>query len=150
MPPKPLTAIEILEQSNDPDIGYFCYTTDPAGERGMISANKEGLRLYATELLRIAELMETVKDGNPILFGPHEWMISPTGYDLISGVLPRYPERSGIPPEEAVVPGPVDGKSQDPAGKGCLLQVLSLLLISLILFASVKAFANLHIWGNIH
>lgn len=88
--------ISFLEETNDPHIAYFSYTTDEAGEAGAISANKEGLRLYALELLKKSLEIEQMPEQRSLVFCPHEWMVSETGYDLISCVRPMYHPRDII------------------------------------------------------
>jgi hypothetical protein len=90
------SVIAFLEETNDPRVAYFSYTTDEAGEAGAISANKEGLRLYALELLKKSLDMERRPQQNNLLFCPREWMVSETGYNLISCVRPQYYSRETI------------------------------------------------------
>jgi hypothetical protein len=88
--------IAFLEETNDPRIAYFCYTADDTGEAGAISANKEGLRLYALELLKKSLEIERMPEQQKLVFCPREWMVSETGYDLISCVHPLYHSRETI------------------------------------------------------
>jgi hypothetical protein len=90
------SSIAFLEKTNDPANAYFSYTVDDTGEYGVISANKEGLRLYAAELLKQSEMLENHSDGSPLLFNPMEWVVNEAGYDLIIGVLPQYHTRNEI------------------------------------------------------
>lgn len=90
------SVIAFLEETNDPRVAYFSYTTDQAGEAGAISANKEGLRLYALELLKKSLEIERTSRKDSLFFCPHEWMVSETGYHLISSVLPQYTSRDSI------------------------------------------------------
>lgn len=90
------SSIAFLEKTNDPANAYFSYTVDDTGEYGVISANKEGLRLYAAELLKKSEMLEDHQDGSPLLFNPMEWVVNEAGYDLIIGVLPQYHTRNEI------------------------------------------------------
>jgi hypothetical protein len=46
------TSIRQIEETNDPENAYFSYSVDDSGEFGVIKANKEGLRLYAADLLK--------------------------------------------------------------------------------------------------
>ena len=99
MPSDLESAIRFLEETNDPATAFFTYTVDPSGENGLIKANKQGLRLYAAEILRKAQQLEDTeeeKPEEPIDFAPLQWMFSETGYDLISGVLPQYQTRQEI------------------------------------------------------
>jgi hypothetical protein len=88
--------ISYLEETNDPHIAYFSYTTDEAGEAGAISANKEGLRLYALELLKKSMEIEQGPEQRSLVFCPSEWMVSETGYHLINCVRPMYHSRETI------------------------------------------------------
>ena len=115
MPPDLESSIRFLEENNDPTEAFFSYTVDDTGEFGLIKANKEGLRLYAAELLRQSQLLEqkteqgimserglnSERDLNsereePLFFAPQPWIISETGYDLIAGILPQYQGRRSI------------------------------------------------------
>jgi plasmid stabilization system protein ParE len=88
--------IAFLEETNDPRVAYFSYTTDEAGENGAISANKEGLRLYALELLKKSLEIESMPEQSSLVLCPREWMVSETGYHLISCVRPQYHSRETI------------------------------------------------------
>ncbi|MFT3823457.1 MAG: hypothetical protein QM731_06030 [Chitinophagaceae bacterium] len=88
--------IAFLEQSNDPVTAYFSYDVDEMGERGIIRANKEGLRLYAMELLKMSVGMEAASLSQPICFDHFPWLISDAGYDLIAAVQPEYSCRAEI------------------------------------------------------
>ncbi|AXY73881.1 hypothetical protein D3H65_07760 [Paraflavitalea soli] len=90
------SVIAFLEETNDPHVAYFSYTTDEAGEAGAISANKEGLRLYALELLKKSLDIEQKPPQSSLIFCPREWMVSETGYNLISCVRPQYHSRETI------------------------------------------------------
>lgn len=90
------SVISYLEQTTDPTIAYFSFTTDEAGESGAISANKEGLRLYALELLKKSMEMECRPGPGSMLLCPREWMVSETGYQLISCIRPQYHPRDTI------------------------------------------------------
>jgi hypothetical protein len=93
----PITSLlSVLEETNDPAIAYFSFTADDKGEYGVINANKEGLRLYAMDLLRKSVEMENRQDGNKLTFKPQEWLISDAGYDLIRAVQPEYKTRHAI------------------------------------------------------
>ena len=85
-----------LEQSSDPDAAFFSYDVDETGERGVIRANKEGLRLYAMELLKKSMTMENSVSTKPICFDYYPWLVSHTGYDLIAAVQPEYGNRNEI------------------------------------------------------
>ena len=88
--------IRFLEETNDKESAYFSFTVDDTGEQGVIKANKEGLRLYAAQLLRKSVEMEEKQDGEPIHLEHPDWLISDAGYDLITGILPRYTNRTEI------------------------------------------------------
>jgi len=90
------SVIAFLEETNDPHVAYFSYTSDEVGEAGAISANKEGLRLYALELLKKSLDMERKPQQKNLLFSAPEWMVSETGYNLISCVRPQYHSREII------------------------------------------------------
>lgn len=93
----PITSLlSVLEETNDPAIAYFSFTADDKGECGVINANKEGLRLYALDLLKKSVEMENRQDGNRLSFKPQEWLISDAGYDLIRAVQPEYKSRQAI------------------------------------------------------
>lgn len=88
--------IAYLEGSNDPATAYFSYSVDDTGDYGVIKANKEGLRLYAMELLKKSLEMEKKQDGHFLAFQPSEWIVSDAGYDLIAFVEPQYQPRENI------------------------------------------------------
>jgi hypothetical protein len=92
------SSIRRIEEENNPDNAYFSYSVDDTGEYGLIKANKEGLRLYAADLLKNSLLLEEEdhKEVKPIFFTPKEWMFSETGYNLIAGILPQYESRGDI------------------------------------------------------
>jgi hypothetical protein len=94
--PSITSIIDSLEQSNDPAVAYFSFTTDDAGEHGAIRANKEGLRRYAMELLKKSMEVEETHDGKKLCFPPYEWLVSDAGYDLIRSVKPEYRSRTEI------------------------------------------------------
>jgi hypothetical protein len=96
MSPDLQTCIGFLEQNNDPRVAYFSFGVDPTGEWGVIKANKEGLRLYAAEILKRSLELEEKKNGQLIPFGPLEWLVSEAGYDLIQGVMPEYQSREEL------------------------------------------------------
>ncbi len=90
------SVITFLEETNDPRVAYFSYSVDDTGDYGAIRANKEGLRLYAMELLKKSMEMERRQDSFPLAFSPSEWMVSDAGYDLIAYVQPQYGSRDVI------------------------------------------------------
>lgn len=90
------SVISFLEETNDPKVAYFSYSVDDTGDYGVIRANKEGLRLYAMELLKKSMEMENKRDGHSLAFSPSEWMVSDAGYDLIAYVEPQYESREDI------------------------------------------------------
>src|SRR5689334_17110334 len=96
MTPNLTELISVLEENCDPHVAYFSYGVDDRGERGVIRANKEGLRLYALDLLRKSLLMEERQDGKNLCFKHNEWMIDEAGYSLITGVKPEYETRESI------------------------------------------------------
>ena len=91
------TCVGILHESSDTKSAYFSFTTDITGEHGVIKANKEGLRLYALELLKKSVEMEKNPDSKEVLFfDDQEWMIDDAGYNLIWGVDPLAASRQEL------------------------------------------------------
>ena len=140
------TSIRLIEETNNPDNAYFSYSVDDTGEYGLIKANKEGLRLYAADLLKQSLLMEAESpEIQPLLFAPKEWMFSDTGYNLIAGVLPQYqPRRDILAGEFPVRPAGVKARKNS-----VLLFALMCITGALIMLATLKAFPNLRLWVNI-
>ena len=154
MPPDLKSSITFLEETNNPANAYFSFTADNAGEYGIIKANKEGLRLYAAEMLKKSLQLEQQQDGEPLFFGHLEWVVSDAGYDLIAGVQPQYRSRQEIlapKPEEPTgdFAAASSGKGEQTSGKGCLSSLMWV-IGGLILFVALLAFTTLHLWGNIH
>lgn len=156
MPPDLESSIRFLEENNDPTEAFFSYTVDDTGEFGLIKANKEGLRLYAAELLRQSQLLEQNTERHekhpdenvaPLFFTPQPWIISETGYDLIAGILPQYQGRRGIVGEWNPLRRPSSAR-QHP--KPVLLFVAMCITGALIMLATLKAFPTLRLWVNIH
>jgi hypothetical protein len=149
MPPDLESSIRFLEENNDPTEAFFSYTVDDTGEYGLIKANKEGLRLYAADLLRQSQLLEqnTTLPEEPVFFEPHPWVISETGYNLIAGILPLHRGRrdmvEGWPPP-----------NRPRSGRRRLQPVFRLVVMcitgALIMLATLKAFPTLRLWVNIH
>jgi hypothetical protein len=141
------SSIRFLEETNDPADAFFSYTVDATGEFGLIKANKEGLRLYAAEILKKSQLIEEEdKAEQPLFFTPRQWMFSETGYDLIAGVLPQYHSRREIL-ERAYPPRRSTGaRRRQPA----YMFVVMCITGALIMLAALKAFPNLRLWVNIH
>jgi len=151
--------IQSLEQTNDPAKAYFAFTVDRTGDYGTIRANKEGLRLFAAEMLKKSIRVEQQQDGEPLFFGNLEWIICDAGYELITGIEPEYRTREEIREKaaEALSKDPeLDEEVLSPdmkkqvSGKGCLGSIGWILIGSLILMAAVKAFPKLQAWVNIH
>ena len=140
------SSIRYLEDTNDPADAYFSYSTDETGEYGLIKANKEGLRLYAAEILRKSQLIDDVHKGEPIFFTPHEWMDNEAGYELIAGILPQYDSRRAIRAEKTAFPQEPFPQKKQPV----LLFILMCITGALIMLATLKAFPNLRLWVNIH
>jgi hypothetical protein len=154
MPSDLESTIRFLEETNDPATAFFSYTVDEAGEFGLIKANKEGLRLYAAEILRKSQQLDEAEldeDGKareeePLLFPSAQWMFSETGYDLIAGVLPRRQGRHEILTEQM----PLRRHSTPRRRKQpVLLFILMCITGALIMLATLKAFPNLRLWVNI-
>jgi hypothetical protein len=164
MPSDLESSICFLEETNNPANAYFSFSVDSTGECGIIKANKEGLRLYAAEILRKSLLLENCRDGQTLYFGDLPWLVSDAGYDVVAGIQPEYLTRPEIfSTKDPGLPDPAKFESRHPgssgsgekkapapsAGKGCF--VLFLCIIgSLILLATVKAFPNLRSWVNTH
>jgi len=147
MPSDLESSIQYLEETNDPSAAFFSYTVDATGEFGLIKANKEGLRLYAAEILKKSQLVEQEvgKEEQPLFFTPRQWMFSETGYDLIAGVLPQYHPRRDILAGQGVPRRSAGLRRRQPV----LLFVLMCITGALIMLATLKAFPNLRIWVNI-
>ena len=130
--------LRVLEENIDPSVAYFSYDVDETGERGVIRANKEGLQLYAADLLKKSMQMEVVQDGRNICFAPHEWMISDAGYNLIGAVKPEYASRTEI---IAASGKRVNAdKEKNKPGKGWLGSLLSFLVTLFTMGAAIKCF----------
>jgi hypothetical protein len=163
MPSDLESCICFLEETNNLANAYFSFSVDSTGEYGIIKANKEGLRLYAAEILKKSLLLENCQDGKPLYFGDLQWVVSDAGYDVVAGIQPEYLTRPEIlSTKDTGLPDPAtyEGRHPEPssspgkkapapaAGKGCF--VLFLCIIgSLILLATAKAFPNLQSWVNI-
>ena len=149
MPSDLESSIRFLEETNDPTEAFFSYTVDDTGEYGLIKANKEGLRLYAAELLRKSMTLEEEKhEEQPLFFTPTPWRCSETGYDLVAGVLPQYHSRREILGAEPAIP-PRSG-SHPPRRQPVMLFILMCITGALIMLATLKAFPTLRLWVNIH
>jgi hypothetical protein len=116
------TLISTLEESCDAGIAYFSYTADERGDRGMIRANKEGLRMYALDLLRKSVQMEEKQDGKNLCFKQCDWVINEAGYNLITGVKPEYASRETILASAYQKPGTSQENmsANKSANKGCM------------------------------
>jgi hypothetical protein len=142
------TSIRRIEETNNPDNAYFSYSVDDSGEYGVIKANKEGLRLYAADLLKKSlEMEDETPKAQPLFFSPKDWMYSETGYHLIAGVLPQYESRRQI-----LLHGlsPVHGGATRKGRRPVLYLVLMCITGALLMLISLKAFPNLRLWVNIH
>ena len=153
------SSIRFLEENNDPTEAFFSYTVDDTGEYGLIKANKEGLRLYAAELLRQSQLLEqnterglksergvqSEQPDEPLFFAPQPWMISETGYDLIAGILPQYGGRRSIVSRWNPLRRSSSGRP-----KPVFLFVVMCITGALLTLATLKAFPTLRLWVNIH
>jgi hypothetical protein len=141
------SSIQYLEETNDPAAAFFSYTVDVTGEYGLIKANKEGLRLYAAEILKKSQMLEAEEkeEEKPLFFTPRQWMFSETGYDLIAGVLPQYHPRSEILADQRPLRrSPIVRRKQP-----ILLFVIMCITGALIMLATLKAFPTLRLWVNI-
>lgn len=148
MPSDLEASIRQIEATNDPDNAYFSYSVDDSGEFGVIKANKEGIRLYAADLLKKSlEMEEETPVTKPLFFSGKDWMFSETGYNLIAGILPQYETRKQI-----ILHGlsPVQAPRPRAQGKPVFYLVLMCITGALLMLASLKAFPNLRLWVNIH
>jgi hypothetical protein len=97
MPSQIETCVGILNESSDTNSAYFSFTTDNTGEHGVIKANKDGLRLYALELLKKSLVMENDPSSKEVLFfDDYDWLVDDAGYNLIWGVDPTQGTRHEI------------------------------------------------------
>jgi len=168
MSPDLESSIAFLESTNDPVNAYFSFTVDETGEYGIIKANKEGLRLYAAEMLKKSMELEQKQDGQPLLFGHLEWVVSDAGYDLIAGVIPQYEVRTEIlaarsnGKAEPHAKDTVSAKKGQPPRSGCFSSIVMWVILGLLLLAAYyvrpsdkrppavsEAFPNLHPWESI-
>jgi hypothetical protein len=142
------TSIRQIEETNNSENAYFSYSVDGSGEFGVIKANKEGLRLYAADLLKKSlEMEEETPTTQPLFFCAKDWMFSETGYNLIAGVLPQYESRKQI-----ILRGVSPLRQAQPRNqkKPVLYLVLMCITGALLMLATLKAFPNLRLWVNIH
>jgi hypothetical protein len=146
MPSDLESAIRFLEETNDPAAAFFSYTVDDTGEYGLIKANKEGLRLYAAEILRKSRELDEEDKDQPLFFPPAQWMISETGYDLVAGVLPSHLCRREIMAEHFPFRRQAPGRRRS---QPLLLFILMCITGALIMLATLKAFPTLRLWVNI-
>jgi hypothetical protein len=147
MPSDLETSIRQIEETNNPDNAYFSYSVDDSGEFGVIKANKEGLRLYAADLLKKSlEMEEEVPKTQPLFFAARDWIFSETGYNLIAGILPQYESRKQI-----ILHGLSPVRQAQPRNqkKPVLYLVLMCITGALLMLATLKAFPNLRLWVNI-
>jgi hypothetical protein len=141
------TSIRQIEETNDPENAYFSYSVDDSGEFGVIKANKEGLRLYAADLLKKSmEMEEEAPTTQPLFFSAKDWIYSETGYNLIAGILPRYESREQIILHELSPVRPAHPRNRK---KPVLYLVLMCITGALLMLATLKAFPNLRLWVNI-
>ena len=147
MPSDLETSIKLIEETNSPEHAYFSYSVDDSGEFGVIKANKEGLRLYAADLLKKSlEMEEDAHEKRPLFFSPKDWVYSETGYNLIAGVLPQYEPR-----EKILLKGHRPCVSPRPRVRRSPVAYLLLMCITgaLLMLVTLKAFPNLRLWVNI-
>ena len=147
MPSDLQSSIRFLEETNDPTEAFFTYTVDDTGEFGLIKANKEGLRLYAAELLRKSQTLEEQQEEKPLFFTENPWMYSETGYDLIAGIMPEYHSRREI---LGTRPVPPHRAAKSRRRQPVAVFVLMCITGALIMLATLKAFPTLRLWVNIH
>src|ERR1700743_1329441 len=135
MPSDLNASIRYLEETNDPAAAFFNYTVDDTGEFGLIKANKEGLRLYAAELLKTSVKIEETPEaeGHPVFFAPSTWRCN-GGYDFIAGILPEYHRRDEI---AETIPEPAPPVAA-PAGRRqpVLLFILMCIIGALMMLAT--------------
>jgi hypothetical protein len=97
MPSHLESCIGFLQETCDTNAAYFSFTTDASGERGVIKANKDGLRLYAIELLKKSmEMEKTPAAENLLFFDDYDWLSEDAGYHLICGIAPTAASRTEI------------------------------------------------------
>jgi hypothetical protein len=141
------SCIQFLEETNDTHKAYFTFDADESGEYGVIKANKEGLRLYAAELLKKSLALEEIQDGKPIVIEQHVWLVSDAGYDLINEIIPQYRSREeilevksdGNPTPDKLHPG----VTHQQTAKGCLASTwlwAGIILVSLIIVTAFRLF----------
>jgi hypothetical protein len=141
------TSIRWIEETNNPDNAYFSYSVDETGEYGIIRANKEGLRLYAADLLKKSLIMEGEgQEPGPLFFAAKDWMHSDTGYNLIAGVLPQYQPRQNILDKAQ---NRVRHRQPREQKNSVLLFVFMCITGALLMLVTLKAFPNLRLWVNI-
>ena len=156
MPSDLESSVAFLESTNNPVNAYFSFTVDETGEYGIIKANKEGLRLYAAEILKKSIELEKKQDGQPLFFDHLEWVVSDAGYDLIAGIIPQYQVRTEILAAQkngksgAQAEDPAPSPKEPPRRSGCFFSIIMWVIAGLILLAAHKAFPNLHPWESIH
>jgi hypothetical protein len=155
------TSIRLIEDTNNPENAYFSYSVDDTGQYGVIKANKEGLRLYAADLLKKSLEMEEAEapktpaspeppegpESQPMFFSPKDWMFSETGYNLVAGILPQYESRRQILTQNGFLPvRPVATRRER---RPVLYLVLMCITGALLMLATLKAFPTLRLWVNI-
>ena len=146
MPSDLESSIRFLEETNNPSEAYLSYTVDDTGEFGLIEANKEGLRLYAAELLRKSQQLESTAEAGPLFFKSSPWRCSETGYDLVAGILPQYHKRDDILHSGKPLHSPSPSRRRSPVMGFVLMCITG----ALIMLATLKAFPTLRLWVNIH
>jgi hypothetical protein len=129
--------VSLLQETSDPGNAFFSYEADESGECGVIRANKEGLRLYAAEILKRSLEMDKRPGCSHLFFGQHDWIMSDAGYDLISAVRPEYRSRNEILSSRKRTRKRVNLSSNSLSkNKGCT-GILVLALFSLLTLAAI-------------
>src|SRR5262249_41376194 len=128
-------------ETNDSRTAFFSYEADEGGECGVIRANKEGLRLYAAELLKKSLEMDRRIAPTHLHFGQQDWIMSDAGYDLITAVRPEYRTRYEILTSRKNSKEQISlSKNPLAKNKGCMGVILLLVGSLLTLAAIIKCF----------
>jgi hypothetical protein len=146
MPSQIESSIEFLRETCNTESAFFSFTTDDSGEHGIIKANKEGLRLYAMELLKKSVEMESSPENKDLLFFDDQpWMIDDAGYHLIWGVDPTSYSRKEILSGELPVETPAGPVKQQKPGNTVSGWIPSLIILSGgLVIVTIAAFKWFH------
>ncbi len=128
--------IEILERNSSEDDAYFEYTYDEETEETyVIKSNKDGLKTFALELLKIANSFSEFKNNDkkfqPIKLDVKEWFIG-------DEVMPTFIEPLFINRNEMVVPKPFEHSWKDDFfGFGLILFLTICVVLAIIGFITL-------------